>query len=187
MWLAIGKFFSAILKFVLGVFTGIFNWAREHPREALIVALAVLALVASNWQMHKWATAKAHEKDAKTIATLRDSLAKANAETAKANEETAKRDAKITKLEGDSKTAATATEEALKGAEEERKAIMSEYEQKLKVEKGKYKIVYVKDPTGKDVPVTIDPQGKVICERFSETFLSTTNKLVDNANKPLKK
>lgn len=187
MWLAIGKFFSAVLKFVLGIFTGILNWAREHPREAVIVAIAVVALVASNWQMHKWATQKAHEKDAKTIATLRDSLAKANAEVEKANGETKARDAKIEKIEADSKTTAGKTEEALKDADKKAKDIVSEYEQKLREERKKYKVIYVKDDSGKDVPINVDPQGKVICERFSETFLETTNKLVDNANSLTKK
>lgn len=187
MWLAIGKFFSAVLQFLLGIVTGVINWVREHPREAFIVVLAVLALVASNIETYKWATKKAHEQDAKTISTLRDSLAKANGEVDKANTETKKRDEKIKQIEGDSKAAAGKTEEALKAADDKAKTIVSEYEKKLKEERGKYKVIYVKDNAGNDVPVNIDPQGKVVCERFSETFMDTTNKLVDNANSSLKK
>ena len=39
MFLAIGKFFAAIFKFLLGLITGVLTWARKHPREVVIVGV----------------------------------------------------------------------------------------------------------------------------------------------------
>jgi hypothetical protein len=178
MWLAIGKFFSAVLKFILGIFTGLLNWAREHPREAVIVAVSVALLIASNYWMHGWATARAHAEDAKVIAALQG-------EVKKANDEAKARDDKIKRIESESKTTAQAMETALKEQKDKAQEIVSEYKEKLKLEKEKYKVIYVKDKDGTEVPVSVDNTGAVMCTKFSQSFFEAVNKLVDNANAPL--
>lgn len=188
MWLAIGKFFSSIVKFILGIVTAIIDWAREHPREAFIVALAVVALVASNVWTYRWSATKAHAKDAKTIATLRTSLGEANRQVDLANGETKKRDEKISRLEQESKTAADLADQELKRAQVEAQKILAEYDEKIKKERTKYETVIVKVPGYvKEIPVYIDKEGHVRCDRLSDTFMDQTNKLVDNVNSSLKK
>lgn len=175
MLLAIGKFFSAVLQFILGIFTGIIKWAHDHPREAIIVAISIVLLIASNVWMHRWTEATVKAEDAKVITALQ-------AQVKAANDETAKRDAKIKEIETKSKAAADETDRALIEAKAKSKTIVSEYEKKLATERKNYRVVYVKDKEGKDVSVNVDQQGSVICEKFSETFSDTVNKLIDNAN-----
>lgn len=184
MWLAIVKFFSAVVQFVLGAVTGLLNWVREHPKTAFAIVLSVLVLVCTAIESYKWGAKKAHEEDAKTIATLRATLEEQRGEVQKANFETNARDAKIAMLEAESKTSATNTQAMLLESAQNAVNIVTEYEKRLAEERKKYKVVYVKDPTsGKDVPINFDNTGRVVCDRFSESFREATNKLVDNANK----
>lgn len=184
MWLAIVKFFSAVVQFVLGAVTGLINWVREHPKTAFVIVLSVLLLACTAIESYKWGSKKAHEEDAKTIATLRSTLEEQRGEVQKANFETNARDAKIAMLEADSRTAAGRTTDMLLESATNATNIVTEYEKKLAEERKKYKVIYVKDPTsGKDVPINFDTTGRVVCDRFSDSFKEAANKLVDNANK----
>lgn len=178
MLLAIGKFFSELFQLFLGACSALMKWVREHPKAAAVIVFTVILMILTNAWTYQWAQERAFAQDAKVIASLRN-------EVEKANEEARARDEKIKRIETQSKAAADETDRALTEAKQASKQIVTEYEKKLAAERKNYRVVYVKDKDGKDTPVNIDQQGAVICDKFSQTFSDTVNKLIDNANKPL--
>lgn len=175
---AILGFFSAVFKFLLGLATAIIDWVREHPRAFLeIIVALVLALMV--YGVTKGETTKKVWAEANKI------IAAQKVEVDKANAETAKRDAKIKEIEEHSKAAAEELSRQLIESEQKAKGIVSDYEKKLAAERANYHVIYVKDKDGKDVSVTVDQQGSVMCDKFSQTFFDTVNGLVTNSNSPL--
>jgi ABC-type Na+ efflux pump permease subunit len=174
MLVAIGKFFSALLKILLGIATGLLNWARKHPRELVIVLVALALIIATAFGTHKWTK----KQEAKVITALQEQVTLANSEAKK-------RDEKIKRIEDDSKINADRLIGELRDSKAKSDEIVSEYEARLREERKNYRIVYVKDKDGKETPVSIDKDGQVVCSRVSQTFFDSANKLVDNANKPL--
>jgi hypothetical protein len=178
MFLAIGKFFSELFQLLLGACSAVMKWAREHPRELVIVLVSIALILATAFYTHKWTEAKVKAADAKVIAALQTQVEKANADT-KA------RDEKIDRIEKQSKQDADTLQTKITDSKAKADAIVSDYKRKLDEEKQKYKVVYVKDKDGIETPVTVDTQGAVICDKFSNTFFDTVNSLVDNANAPI--
>jgi gluconate kinase len=172
---AIAGFISAVVEFVVTVVTAIIRWAQKHPRELVIVLVSIALICLSAYGSHIWTK----RQEAKVIAALQ-------AEVEKCNKERKDRDEKITRIEKESKTNADKLSTELDESKKNISALAKDYEKKLKEERNKFKVIYVKDKDGKDVEVTLNDKSQVVCERLPDSYRDTVNKMIDEVNKPIR-
>lgn len=180
--LAAWKFAGEMFKIAFEAAAAFLKWVREHPKQALALAILIVAIVCTWWVTDWYVTKKVHAEDEKVIAALQ-------AQVEKANRETKERDAKIARIEADSKVQADKFAADTKEANARMDKIVSEYTAKLNAEKKKNKVLIVKVPSGvpgstatTDVPVEINQNNQVVCSRFHDAFTESVNQLVHEAN-----
>lgn len=181
MFTALGSLFSELIAGVLQALASIFKWIREHPKEFGLLVLGCVLIVATYF-------ATSHYTEKKVRAELDAVIVKLQTEVNKANADAKARNEKIARIEKESKESADELEAELLASKKRTSDTIKDYEQKLKLEKGKTTTIYVPLP-GKDneeVEVALNDKNQVVCQRLPDAFVEQVNVIVKEVNTPIK-
>lgn len=183
MFSAIASLFSAVVQAIVAVVNFFVDLVKEHPRATIALVVTCLVVFVTFKITHSYTEKRVWEVANVKIDKLKTALDKAN-------KETEERNLKIASLVADSTTFAEDMAKRLETTNAALKQTVSKYEARLAAEKAKAKeggkIGYVQVPGEVGPPIEVQLQGReVIGTRFSDTFLTTVNELIDIANQPI--
>ena len=181
MILTVLKIFSDVRKIVTALITGLIEFVTKNP---VLTGVIVLMLV-SNYATYHFTEAHTEARVKKEDKVVIDHL---TAQVDRANKDIEARNDKIDRLEKSSKVDADNAAAAIAAKEAELSRAAAKYKADLlKAKITSYDVFLPPKKEGDEkIAVTVQMEdGKVVCNRFPSTYMTTINDMIDIINKPV--